>query len=110
MQDQLADLDRVIKDSRVLIDVGQAVERLKESKDFRTIISVGYFEKEAIRLVHLKSDPNMQTPERQASIESSMLAIGNLAHYLDGLLREAEIAKKQLQSAEEYREDLLADE
>ncbi len=110
MQDQFADLDRHIKDSQTLIAVGQAVERLKESKDFRAIISVGYFEKEAIRLVHLKADPNMQTPERQSNILSAMDAIGNLAHYLDGLLREAEIAKKQLQSAEEYREELLNNE
>ena len=69
-------IDRSIKQSQAIVELGSAVDRLRSNKDFKKIVIEGYFEKEAIRLVHLKADPSMQSAASQQSINQQMDAIG----------------------------------
>lgn len=103
-------LEQSIQNARKHIERGAALQRLMKNKDFKEIILKGFFEEEAIRLVHLKSDSEMQTAERQASVLRDMDAIGTLSGYLRGLQRQAAIADKQLAADESFREELLAEE
>lgn len=109
MQEQLQELDANIKEAKKLVTLGAALERLRNNGDFKKVIMDGYFEREAIRLVHLKSDVSMQTPERQASILAQMDAIGNLNQYFTTVLRTADLAKKNIAADEETRDELLAE-
>lgn len=108
-QDVLNELDRNIREAKKIADVGDALERLRKNADFKTVIQEGFFEKEAIRLVHLKAEPNFQTAERQASIVTQMDAIGSLAQYLTTVLHKAALARKAIAADEETRDEVLAE-
>ena len=94
----LQDIEANIKNSKELIDLGASVERLKSHRDFKKVIIDGYFKDEAVRLVHLKADPNMQTPDRQASIIRDMDAIGAFASYLNITLVMADRAAQAIEA------------
>lgn len=105
--DNLASIEKLMKDSKELIDFGNAVERLRSNRDFKRVITEGYFEKEAIRLVQLKSDPAMQSPASQTAILSAMDGIGQLIQYLQDAVRTGELAAKQLEDCERERETMM---
>lgn len=99
-----------IKQARQIVEIGEALERLKNSRDFKKVIIEGYFEKEAVRLVHLKSDSNVQSPDMQKSINAQIDAIGAVSQYFGTVLHKASIARKAIASDEETRDEILAEE
>jgi hypothetical protein len=103
-------LEENIKTGRKFVELGQSLERLRSNRDFKKLILEGYFEQEAIRLVHLKADPSMQTQERQASIVSQMDAIGSLSSYFNLVLHKAAMAEKGIAQDEQTIEELSAEE
>lgn len=107
---QIQEIEMSIAQSKKMIDLGSALERLRANKDFKKVIQEGYFEKEAIRLVHLKADPSMQTPERQASIIRDMDAIGTLDQYFGSVFHQARLAAKAIEADEEALTELTAEE
>lgn len=106
----LQQLDASTAQAKTLVDLGAAFERLAAHRDFKTVIADGYFREEAIRLVHLKSDPAMQTPAAQASILLQIDAIGSLATYFQTLRHRASIAAKAIDDNDSTREEILAEE
>lgn len=106
---ELQQIEANIKQSDELIELGNCLERLRNNRDFLRVIKVGYFEQEAIRLVHLKADPNMQSEQSQKSITTQMDAIGNLSQYLATLQFKVGMAHKAKASDEEMRDELLAE-
>ena len=107
---ELQQIEASIKQSNELIELGNCLERLQSNRDFKKVIGSGYFEQEAIRLVHLKSDANMQSEQSQKSILSQIDAIGNLSQYLKTLQFKVSMAKKDKAMNEEMRDELLAEE
>lgn len=99
-----------ISTNRKTVDSGRALARLLVNKDFKEVILTGFFEKEAIRLVHLRSDPNMQSVEKQASIIKQMDAISGLKDYLRTQEHLCELAAKQLEADEEFRAELAQED
>lgn len=106
---QLAALDRDAKALKAQIELGNALDKLRSNRDFNKLVTEGYLKDEAIRLVHLKSDPNMQSPEKQAAIMRDIDAIGALASFLLTIDQRANIARKQMPQLEETRTELLAE-
>lgn len=102
-------IEQSIKRAKAVIEFGKALERLRSNKDFKTVIMDGYFEKEAIRLVHLKAEPSMQKPESQQSIVSQIDAIGALHMFLNTAMFKADLAGKSIEADEAEREELLAE-
>ena len=100
-------IDKQIEQAKDTIELGLAIERLRSNKDFKTVVINGYFEKEAIRLVHLKADPAMQSEASQLSIAKQMDAIGGFNQYLYSAMQMASMAEKNLASHEEEREEIL---
>lgn len=109
-QDTVRQIEEGIQRDKQHIELDKALQRLESNRDFKLIIREGYLEKEAIRLVHLKGDPAMGTPDRQLSVVSQIDAIGRLAEYLRGVMRNASLALKSIESAEAVRDELLAEE
>jgi hypothetical protein len=99
-----------IRQARKIVEVGEALERLKANKDFKKVMLEGYFEQEAIRLVHLKSDQNVQSPDMQKSINAQIEAIGAVSQYFSTVLHKASIARKAITSDEEARDEILEEE
>jgi hypothetical protein len=105
----LQQLDASIKTAKGFVESGNALERLQSNRDFKKVVVEGYFEKEAIRLVHLKADPMMQTPERQASIDAQINAIGMFSQHLVNVGQFARQAAKSIADDEQTRADVLAE-
>ena len=106
----IQDIELNIKQAQLLVDTGNALERLRSNRDFKMIISNGYFEEEAVRLVHLKADPSMESTERQLSIIKQMDAIGALNQYFQTVFHRAALAEKAIAADEETRDELLAED
>lgn len=102
--------EEAIRQARQHIEMDKALERLESSRDFKLVITEGYLEKEAIRLVRLKSDPAMQTPERKASVLAQIDAIGGLIQYFSTLNYNASLAEKSIEQLESEREEMTAEE
>jgi hypothetical protein len=107
VENDIKQLEANIERAKELVKAGESIERLRNNVDFKEVILKGYFEREAIRLVHLKADPNMQTPERQASILLQMDAIGALSSYLNTGLVMADRAAQAIEADTETITELL---
>lgn len=108
--EQVTELEQNIKEARKIVDLSDSLLRLGSNRDFKKIILEGYFEREAVRLVHLKADPAMQTPDKQASIVAQIDAIGALSTYFRTLDFNARQARKAIAADEQTIEELAAEE
>lgn len=106
---ELQQLDAHIKQAQKMVDLGNALERLRNNKDFKKVIAEGYFEHEAIRLVHLMSDGNMQAQEIQTSIHKQMIAVGMFRDYLETLATRADMARRSVEADEATRDEILSE-
>jgi hypothetical protein len=103
-------IEQNIKQAKLAIGFRAALDRLFSNRDFKQVILDGYFREEAIRLVHLKADPNFQTAERQAEIVGDLDAIGKLNRFFVTTHQLAAQAVKSVESDEAMLEELLAEE
>lgn len=104
----LNQLDRDAKAIKPSMELGVALDKLRSNRDFNKLIVEGYLKDEAVRLVHLKADPNMQSAESQTSIDRDIAAIGVLNQFFIITEQRARIAGKQMHDIEEMRAELLA--
>ena len=110
MSTELHDIEQSISRNKEIVAKGTALERLKSNPDFRKVVGDGYLKEEAIRLVLLKGDQNMQKPERQSAIQADIDAIGHFAQYLHSVSRFAALAASSLADDEVAREEIAAEE
>lgn len=106
-ESHIQELDRSIAENNKLVELAKSLERLENNRDFRRIIGEGYFNQEAVRLVHLKADQAMQSPASQAAILRDIDAIGTLAGYFRSVRIQAGMAAASIDAAEEQRIELL---
>jgi hypothetical protein len=109
-QDQIQVIDANIKKAKKLTDFAGALERLQMNKDFKTVIQGGYFQDEAVRLVHLKADQNFQSADAQRSIVQQMDAIGALHQFFQTVFHKSNMAQKSIEADEATREEILAED
>lgn len=107
--DAIQEIELSIKEAQKMVDLGAAVQRLASNRDFKKVVMEMYFEKEAVRLVHLKASPAMQDAERQAAIVKEMDAIGSFYQFLRTLEIQAEMARRAVEDGEFLREEILAE-
>lgn len=103
------ELESNIREAKKIVELNSALDRLYSNRDFKAVVTEGYFQKEAVRLVHLKADPSMQTPERQASVVAQIDAIGALSSYLRLVAFNGQQAVKAIEGAEEAIAEVLED-
>ena len=109
-KDTAAAIEQNIREAKKALEFATSIERLQSNRDFKKVFQEGYFEQEAIRLVHLKADPSMQSEKSQKAILSQMDSVGSLAQFLTLGLQMGELAKKQIASDEQTLEEMLAEE
>lgn len=109
-QHDLETIELSIKHAKKSVDLMKSVERLTKNRDFKLVVLEGFFEKEAIRLVTLKADPNMQDAESQEAIIKQMDAIGAFRQYLSALIQMGRMAEKAIADDEATREAILEEE
>lgn len=104
--DAIHEIELSITQAQEFIRRAEALERLYKNPDFQEIVVKGYFEREPIRLVHLKSDPNMQAPDRQAGIIKEMDGIGSLRGYFQVIFMQGNQAQEAISESEEALEEI----
>lgn len=104
---ELMQVERSIAESKRLIDLSKTLRRLESNADYQQIINQLYMKDEAVRLVHLKADPSMQSSVRQDAIVKDIDAIGSLAGFLRYIHNQADIASKTLGDDEDTRAELM---
>lgn len=103
-------IEESMQRDRAYIELKRCLDRLEANRDFKALILDGYLTKEAVRLVHLKSDPSMQTPEHQASILTQIDSIGGLLTYLRQVDQFAAMAQKNLEASQLELDEVAAEE
>lgn len=109
-QDQLNQLEREIKQHEAAIDFATSLNKLRLNRDFIKVISNGYLKDEAIRLVHAKGNPELQSADKQAAVIRDIDAIATLAQFFITVDQKAAIAARQLESAHETRAELAGED
>lgn len=89
-------VELTIEHAKTGVQFGEALDRLLKNRDFQTVFLDGYLREEAIRLVHLKADPGVYTPEAQADIDRQITAVGQLGGWLNHQRRVLEQNRKDL--------------
>jgi hypothetical protein len=95
-QNDVVELELNIKEAEDLVSLGKSLERLEKNKDFKKVIQEQYLHNEAVRLVHLKSDGNMQDPRVQERLVRDIDAIGSFTQFLSKVFREADSAREAI--------------
>ena len=108
--EQIEALEISIEQTKEAIAMLDALKALEKNKHFKKLISEGYFRDEASRLVLLKADPSMASPEHQKLLEDSIIACGHFRQYLSSVYQLGNMAAQALLSDEATREELLAGE
>lgn len=96
LEQEIQSVEISIEHAKETVERSKAVGRLIKNKDFKKVVLDGYFEKEAVRLVLLKSDPNWQSAEAQKDIENQMIAIGGFRNYLNTINQLGQMAANAL--------------
>lgn len=109
MQNEIDEIEVSIKAAKEKVTTMKSLDRLLKNKDFKTVIDTGYFQDEAVRLVHLKADFQMQSPEQQDFIIRGMDSIGNLRAYFSKIYQQGNAAINAMNAAEEAREEILSE-
>lgn len=105
-QNDIEEIEVSMADAKKMVALSRSLERLLSNRDFKKVFREEYMEKEAVRLVHLKADPNMQDEESQKSIEQQMDAIGSLAQYIYRVQQLGSIAQKEIEYSEQTLDEL----
>lgn len=106
-QEAIEELELNIHVAKRMVDRGAALARLHSNRDFKEVFIDGYFNQEAVRLVHLRADPNMQDADSIKTIEKSMDGIGALLQYCRTTEHQAMLAEKAIEADEVARAELL---
>ena len=109
VEQQIEQLEISIEQAKTSIEMADALERLYENKDFKTVITHGYFTDEASRLVLAKAMPELSGDEAQKDIENCIIAVGHLRQHLNSIFVKGNMAKKALHDAQDTREEILSE-
>jgi len=99
----MSDVDEIevgIADARESVKLRDMVLKLTNNREFKKIITEGYFKEEAVRLVMAKA--NFALDEKtQEDISKRINSIGYLTQYLNATIRHGNSMEVELASYEE---------
>lgn len=102
-------LEESIKTAKNMIDLGEAVKRLKNNPDFRKVMLDTYFGEEPKRLTMLLSAPNVKKELREDIFES-LVSISDCHNFFNIILSESERAHDLINEMEAELEQLRFEE
>ncbi|MCM2973731.1 hypothetical protein [Larsenimonas suaedae] len=109
-QADIQEIELDIEQAKALIEKDDALTRLSQNPDFQKVIQEGYLKGEAVRLVHLKADPNMQQPDMQSDIANQITGIGCLFNYLKVIEMQAQHARFAMDEHQQTLNELMMEE
>lgn len=110
MDNDLENIELSIEEARLSISKKKDLDKLIANSIFKKVITEGYFEKESVRLVLLRADPQMQEEIHQTAINKQIDAIGYLRQYFVTISQFGRMAEKAMIDAEKTREEILVED
>lgn len=92
------------------IEMGQALERLKDNPDFQRVITDGYFKNSVLDTVSLLSVPQIKQQGHRPELMEDLIAVSNLQFYFRQIEQFYEAAKNPVLSDEEEAEMAKSEE
>jgi len=99
-----------IEQANEAIALAEALKRLHKNKDFKLLITEGYFKEESARVVILRADPEMASDEGQKQVNDIITSIGGLYAYFHKVFYMGNQAHKSLLEDENERNLLLGEQ
>lgn len=109
-EQQLHQVEINMEAANVMIAEAKALSRLHDNKDFKTVILKGYFEAESRRAVLLRSDPEMQDPDKLRQVDNIITSIGGLFAFFNKVYTMGNMAEQSLQEDQLTREEILSEQ
>lgn len=109
-EQQIEHIDISIEQAQESVNLAKALDELSRNRNFKKIITEGYFEKESTRAVLLKADPEMQDEAMQKSVDNIITGIGQLRQYFVSINFKARMAQSAIADNEQAREEILAED
>ena len=110
MENTLNALEQEMQSVKEHIELNKSLQALLKNKHFKRVIMDNYLQKEAVRLTHMKGDPNWQEADKQEILDKELFAIGSFASYLRNIEQNAITAENALKYMEEERDRILSEE
>lgn len=103
---EIAKIQRDVDEAKSNRDLASALERLEHNQDFKLLIGRAYFHDEAVRLVHLRDDPdaNIEVVNKQ------MDAIAGLSSFFRLVRKNGEMADKSIRDGESMIEQMHSED
>ncbi|GEK52354.1 hypothetical protein [Vreelandella venusta] len=109
-QEAIEEINININAAKKFVARGKSLQRLLKNRDFKDLINEGYFKDEAVRLVHLRSNPDFADDASRKMIETSMDGIASLLQYCRTVEHNAMLAEKAIEADEQARDELMGED
>ena len=109
-EQQIQELEITIADARKAVELGNALNRLSDNKDFKLIIGDGYLKEFALGQMELLAHPNMQDEEAQAGIIKDLQATSSLHAHFVSIMQRAATMQTALTEQEQTLEEIHNEE
>lgn len=83
-----------------ILEVRDALIRLIENPDYKTVIEEAYFKEEAARLPEALTNPEMQDDVDQRLLKEQVVAIGHAKVFLNKIVSYAQVIEAGIKAAE----------
>ena len=107
-EQEIHQVEITLAEAKHTVELGEAINRLKNNKDFQFVIHEGYFRDEASRLVFLTADATI-SPEMKESVWGSIRGIGEFRAFMVGKLQLATQARKEIEDNQETLDSLRSE-
>ena len=95
-QDQIKNIEVSIEQLNAKIKAGEDLDKLHRKADFKSLITVGYFQTKAQEAVAMKAIP--QTDMQKELLDNVMIGISALQSHFRAIYADADAAKEALAS------------
>ena len=115
LQETLAGISSVISEWETDIAKGNALERMKQTDDYKLVFETGYIETEAKKLFDILTDPSGASYYSAEQIHLKLEAISHFKGYVGTedfpgtVQEEAKYAFESIQREQDYRTQVTAD-
>ncbi len=106
----LQEIELNIDTAKKMVKESDAIDRLMKNRDFKAVITEGYFKEYAAILVQRKAMPGMQDEDSQKDINDSITGIGQLQQFLFTKRMQGKQIGNELTEMENVREELIQEE
>lgn len=106
---QIQEVELSIEQAQALIKRGEQALKLADNKDFKELVLDGYLVNEASRLARLSADFTLD-PQVRSEVLLMVQAIGCFHTYMRNIIRQGDMAKRDLAAAQETLQELHEEE